>query len=290
MHNAIEKMLNNYSCGSLTEYTHAVKEILQQIALLGLWRSKFFEKGAFYGGTALRILYGLPRFSEDLDFSLLQPQDDFNLQIYNEAIIAEMESFGFKVSIEAKEKNRPSRIHAATLKADTVLQLINIAAPAKIIEPIHKDQKLKIKMEIDIDPPLRFQIEDKYILQPIPFSVNAFSLPDLFASKIHVALCRTWKTRGVKGRDWFDLTWYVGQKVPVNLLHLKERLIHSHDLERDKPFEAKDMKQLLEQKLANIDIEQARQDVLPFIKDKESLSVWSKNFFHHIIEQICTVT
>lgn len=303
MHNAVQNMLKKYNCVSLDDYSHALKEILQQIALLGLWRAKFFEKSAFYGGTALRILYGLNRFSEDLDFSLFQSEPNFNLQQYNEAIIAEMQSFGFKVSIETKDnsinsvqnnesieniknnKNSKSNIRSVILKAPA-LQLIHIVAPATMVESIHKDQKLKIKMEVDIHPPLSFTTEDKYVLEPIPFSINTFSLPDLFATKIHAILCRSWKFRGVKGRDWFDLVWYVSQKIPLNPTHLKTRLVSSGDWKSDNAFTLNDAKKLLFQKLDSIDIEQARQDVLPFVQDKNCVSIWSKDFFQEIIHNI----
>jgi predicted nucleotidyltransferase component of viral defense system len=285
MHNALQNILKKYPCHALGDYSNALKEIIQQITLLGLWRAKFFEKSAFYGGTALRILYGLNRFSEDLDFSLLKPEPNFDLQYYNEAIIAEMNSFGFQVTIEPKEKVKVSAIQTAVIKANTKLQLMNISAPAEVIEPIHGEQRLKIKMEVDINPPLNFTAESKWVQEPILFSVNTFSLPDLFASKIHAILCRNWKTR-VKGRDWFDLIWYVNQKVSLSILHLKSRLVQSEDWSIDERLQLTDVKRLLEQKINNLDIEQAREDVAPFIQDRDSLSLWSRDFFLHVIKNI----
>src|SRR5258708_11206041 len=104
MHYAIEQMLKKYNCCSQLDYLNSLKEIFQEIALLGLWRAKFYEKAAFYGGTALRILYGLDRFSEDLDFTLLKNTKNFDLSPYNQAIADELSSFGFKVSVETKIK------------------------------------------------------------------------------------------------------------------------------------------------------------------------------------------
>src|SRR5271168_5415411 len=104
MNPAILSMLDRYNCVSLQDYENALKEIMQEIALLGLWRSKFFEHTAFYGGTALRILYGLDRFSEDLDFSLLKQNKNFNLTPYLEAIKIELLGFGFSVTVEQKNK------------------------------------------------------------------------------------------------------------------------------------------------------------------------------------------
>src|SRR5437762_1264143 len=128
MQAAVKAMLSRYTCHSEQDYINALKEIFQEIALLGLWRAKFYEKAAFYGGTALRILYGLDRFSEDLDFTLLKPDLQFNLASYNQAIIDELSSFGFKVRVEVKKKNIASTIESAFIKASSKQQLIIIEA------------------------------------------------------------------------------------------------------------------------------------------------------------------
>src|SRR5579872_4522766 len=126
MHAAIKTMLSKYQCHSEQDYVNALKEIFQEISLLGLWRAKFYEKAAFYGGTALRILYGLDRFSEDLDFSLLKPEKNFDLSRYNQAIKDELNSFGFEVTVETKIKNTDSNIESAFIKAETKKQFILI--------------------------------------------------------------------------------------------------------------------------------------------------------------------
>lgn len=284
----LEAMLNRYNCNSRDEYENALKEIMQEIALLGLWRSKFFEKAAFYGGTALRILYGLDRFSEDLDFSLLSPDKHFELNKYNSAIVAELESFGLTVTIDNKQKNLDTNIKSAFIKAGTKKQLIIINANQNILSSIHDKQLIKIKLEIDIDPPLEFQTETKILLQPIPFSVCTYQLPDLFAGKIHAILCRQWGTR-VKGRDWYDLVWYISRNIPVRIIHLKERLIQSKHLSKNASLEKNDIVRLLNEKIENLNINQAKKNVVTYLKDPQSIDVWSKEFFSDVVSRLSVI-
>jgi predicted nucleotidyltransferase component of viral defense system len=204
MHDALTRMLAKYKPARLEDTMRALREIMQEIALLGLWRSKFFESAAFYGETAMRVLYGLDRFSEDLDFSLLKPMGNFDISRYLSALQKELEAFGFDVRIEQRNKAVESAVQSAFLKADTLAQLLVIETAEEILHKVPRGQVLKIKLEVDTDPPPGFSTETKYLLQPIPFAVRAYTLPDLFAGKMHAILCRKWKTR-VKGRDWYDL-------------------------------------------------------------------------------------
>lgn len=289
MSSIIESMLEKYQCKTQPEYEHAIYETIQEIALLGLWRSKFFEHAAFYGGTALRILYGLNRFSEDLDFSLLKPNPAFDLSDYNTAIKIELNSFGFTTEVETKIKsNTNTSIQSAFIKANTRQQFINIHVDHKMIQQIHKDKTIKIKMELDIDPPLHFETETKPLLEPIAFNVNSYTLPCLFAGKLHALLCRAWKNR-VKGRDWYDFAWYLGRKIKPDLTHLQARLIQSGNWSPDKKLEGHDLKELLLKRIQEIDFDQAKEDVLPFITDPMSLDVWSKGFFTKITEQFLVI-
>ncbi len=285
MHSVIKTMLAKYQCRSGQDYINALKEIFQEIALLGLWRSKFYEKAAFYGGTALRILYGLDRFSEDLDFTLLKPDNHFDLSTYNQAIADELNSFGFKVTVETKKKTIESNIESAFIKATTKKQLIIIEAESEMINRIHHMDTIKIKMEIDTNPPGSVDTEVRHVLLPIPFSVKTLTQSDLFAGKIHAVLCRPWQTR-VKGRDWYDLVWYVSRNIPVNLSHLHDRLIQSKAWEKNKKFTPNDLVELLKNKINQTDFNNAKADILPFIKDKRAIELWSRDFFLHIIEKI----
>lgn len=287
MNDVISLMLARYPCKSVNDYQNALKEIIQEIALLGLWRSKFFEKAAFYGGTALRILYGLNRFSEDLDFSLLRPEPYFRLAPYLSGLKAELDSFGFKVRIEEKAKKQDSSIQSAFIKTGTQDLLLDIEVPPHISERIHSMHLLKIKLEIDIDPPAGFETEVKYLLQPIPFSVNTYSLPDLFAGKIHALLCRPWQGR-VKGRDWYDFVWYLGQHIPVHLSHLQNRLIQTGAWSQDKILTLSDLQGLLIQKIDHIDFKAAQREVAPFLKDQSAIALWSPDFFKTLVKKIQT--
>ncbi|MHC4874170.1 MAG: nucleotidyl transferase AbiEii/AbiGii toxin family protein [Planctomycetota bacterium] len=285
MHEAVRQMLSKYTCITKDDYVNALREILQEIALLGLWRSKFFEHAAFYGGTALRILYGLDRFSEDLDFSLLKPDPDFSLNSFSKALQKEITSFGFTVEYENKEKEVQTNIESAFLKANTTQQLITIEANNDIVEKIHSNEKLKIKLEVDTDPPAGFEVENKYLLAPIPFSVNTFSLPDLFAGKLHAVLCRKWKNR-VKGRDWYDMIWYAAYHPQVRLSHLQKRMLQSGHRNKENQLTMSELIARLTESIENLDIDQARQEVSLFVKDQQSLEVWSKDFFLAVIQKV----
>lgn len=274
-------MLTNYNCQSENDYTNALKEIVQEIALLGLWRAKFFEKAAFYGGTALRILYGLDRFSANLDFSLLTPERSFSLAKYNDAITSELQAFGFEVEVKTKRKNINTTIESAFIKANTLNQFISIAVPEEISSSIHRDKTIKIKMEVDIDPPGNFATEAKSLFLPIPFTVLTFTKEDLFAGKIHALLCRQWKSR-IKGRDWYDYYWYISRGIPVNLSHLQRRLSQSGHWDDANALTQDNLLELLNNKIDKIDFTMAKKDVDDFIKDKSATDLWSKDFFHEL--------
>ena len=285
MNEAIARMMARYQCRRLEDYVRALREILQEIALLGLWRSKFFEKGAFYGGTALRVLYGLDRFSEDLDFSLLKPEPGFNLSRYSKALQTEMRSFGFEVSLESKGKGSSRAVQSAFLKANTFKQLLIIEAEERVARGLPKGQVLKIKVEVDTDPPPDFSTEVKYLLHPIPFSVRSYVLPDLFAGKMHAMLCRRWKTR-VKGRDWYDFVWFVSNHPELNLLHLEKRMIQTGDWEEGKPLTVERFNERFRKMIEAVDLKMVRGEVAPFVNDPDALAVWSKEFFLELSHRI----
>ena len=288
MHDAIRSMLDHYDCRTRDDYVNALREILQYMALLGLWRAKFFEHAAFYGGTALRVLHGLDRYSEDLDFSLIRPDASFSLGIYGDALQREISSFGFHISFERREKTQASAIESAFLKANTYQQLIMIEADRALLGELHPSQKLKIRLEVDTDPPGGFETETRYILQPIPFFVRVYCLPDLFAGKIHAVLCRRWKTR-VKGRDWYDLAWYLGRFPEVRIRHLEARMRQSGDYQDDDPLTHDKLRHLLQQAVDNLNVEQVRREVTPFVRDNRALDVWSQDFFSQTIKRIISI-
>ncbi|MBL7149866.1 MAG: nucleotidyl transferase AbiEii/AbiGii toxin family protein [Candidatus Cloacimonetes bacterium] len=285
MNEALNIMLKKYNCRSINDYENALKEIVQEIALLALWRVKFYEKAAFYGGSALRILYGLNRFSEDLDFSLLKPDEDINLSKYHKAIETELVGFGLNVKVIPKTKTSRKQIDSAFIKAGTLQNMISIEVPVNLRKRIHKNKVIKIKFEVDKDPPEGFNTEAKYLLQPIPFSINTFTMPSLFAGKMHAVLCRKWQHR-VKGRDWYDLVWFIGRNTLLNLKHLESRMIQSGHLKQQDILTKTKLLKLINNKIDNINFLLAKDDVRNFIKDQDALKVWDKVFFRDIIQGI----
>jgi len=285
MHDAIARMLSKYECKSAEGYTHALREILQEIALLGLWRSKFFEHAAFYGGTALRILHGLDRFSEDLDFSLLAPMRDFDIGQYSLALEEELRAFGFDVRVAKRNKVVASPGQSAFLKVNTFNELLVITPDESIARTVPRRQVLKIKLEVDTDPPPEFFTESKYLLQPIPFAVRTYTLPDLFAGKMHAVLCRKWKNR-VKGRDWYDLVWYAANHPELHLAHLEQRMRQSGHWQASRAMDESTFRALLHDRVDSLNIDQARREVEPFVRHPEALAIWSRDFFHDIGSRI----
>jgi predicted nucleotidyltransferase component of viral defense system len=288
MNEVIARMLDRYESRSVEDYVRALREILQEIALLGLWRSKFFEKAAFYGGTALRILYGIDRYSEDLDFSLLKPMPDFDISRYISALEREVRSFGFEVSVTVREKNAESPVQSAFLKADTLKHLLVIETAEDIARQISRGQVMKIRIEVDTDPPMGFDTENKFLLQPIPFSVRTFVLSDLFAGKMHAVLCRQWKSR-VKGRDWYDLVWYASHHPQLHLDHLEQRMIQSRHAKEGDRLTKEKFFLLTSNAIDKLDINQVKKEVEPFVKNPDALQVWSKEFFRDVVKRIVLV-
>jgi predicted nucleotidyltransferase component of viral defense system len=288
MNNVIETMLSRYLCHSHKDYENALKEIIQEVALLGLWRAKFFEKAAFYGGTALRILYGLDRFSEDLDFSLLKPDKKFQLERYLASVQAELASLGFNVTLDSKTKITPTAIQSAFIKAGTKEHFLKIDVPEHIRQSTHGMKLLTVKIEIDIDPPPAFETEAKLLLQPIPFMVHSYQPPDLFAGKLHAILCRQWNGR-VKGRDWYDLAWYVSHHIPLRIKHLQKRLEQTDAWPKKKILKLSDLVELLTNKIDQINFTTAKKEVMPFLKDLASVQDWSQVFFKEIIAKLKVV-
>lgn len=288
MNEAVSRMLARYENRKVEDYVRALREILQEIALLGLWRSRFYENAAFYGGTALRILYGLDRFSEDLDFTLLRSNPEFDITRHINAVEREIRAFGFDADVAKKEKSETSAIQSAFLKVDTLKHLLVIETPGELTGRIPRGQAIKIRIEIDTDPPAGFDTENKYILDPIPFSVRAVALPDLFAGKMHAVLCRQWKTR-VKGRDWHDLVWYIANHPRLHLAHLEQRMLQTGHLKEGATLDKDEFTNRLLLAIDRLDVEQAKREVERFVKNPEVLAVWSKDFFRDIIARISLI-
>lgn len=282
----IDQMLNKYDFHTLEDRKNAIKEIIQEIVLSGLARTNFFNVAAFYGGTALRIFYGLDRFSEDLDFSLLASNPDFDFAEYVSSIRNEAESLGLKLEIEEKPKTMKSNIKSVFVKGNAKEHfLIFYPNLDPDIAILHADEKIRVKLEIDIDPPSYAKTEVKYRLLPSPYQVRIYDLPSLFASKINAVLSKNWKTR-VKGRDLYDYIFYLAREASVNIDHLKARLVKSDFIPPNFLLDNQSLIQMLSDKFQSVDYDEAKKDVLPFVKDVRNLDIWSKEFFIEITKKM----
>lgn len=277
----IKDWIAEYQPKTDRDYQQALREIMQQITLAGLYRGGFFEKAAFYGGTALRMFYGLNRFSEDLDFSLLQNDENFHLNNYLKAIEDEFTAQGMSVSIKTKVKSVQSNIESAFLKSETLwseLVLETVLPQFGLKETIG----LKIKIEVDTKPPLGFETEEKLLLKPFSFYVKCFVLEDLFAGKMHALLFRKWGNN-VKGRDWYDMEWYIRRGTSLNLEHFLFRAKDNGDWQKETMTE-QEFRKLLYDRIETVNLETAKNDAKRFISDPKTLDIWSKDYFKDLIK------
>lgn len=266
-----DNMLSVYDLTTEQHKRNAIFEVNQQIILAGLYNGGFFDVAAFYGGTCLRIFHGLQRFSEDMDFSLLLPNENFNFTNYFQPIIDEFALVGRDVEIKKKDKKNFGKVESAFLKDNTDVYDISF----------HTDKSIKIKIEVDTQPPLKFKTEQKLLLLPHSFVTRCFTLPDLFAGKMHALMYRVWKNR-VKGRDWYDFEWYVRHNIPLDFDHLAERALQFNN---DK-IEPETFKILLKEKLATTDMSQVKSDILPFVRNPKELDIWSNDYFVQLADMI----
>jgi len=279
----MKQWIAEYNPQNEEETLAAMREIMQEIALAALSRTDFFDKAAFYGGTAIRIFYGLDRFSEDLDFSLLVPNPDFSLTPYFSKIVEEFQSLGMNVSIREKDKRIKTQVESAFLKSETIWQELVLEDLVKQ-HGISSNKTIKIKIEIDRLPPLGFDTEEKLLIRPFSFYVNCFTMPSLFAGKLHALLFRKWKSR-VKGRDWYDMEWYIRKGVPLNMHHFLQRAKETNDWQEDQITQDQ-ITQLLIVKIESVAFDSVKEDVVRFIADDQKLAIWSENYFKDLIQKM----
>lgn len=275
MDDAIRAMIEKRRPRDEADWDRALREVLQEAALAGLWRRGFFDQAAFYGGTALRLFHGLDRFSEDLDFSLLRPDPSWKLAERLAGLREEIEAFGFTVQVEAKHEGA---IDSAFIKANTKVHLVRIEAPERIAGRTVANRLVKVKLEVDTEPPAGILSERRSLLEPFPISVRVVTPPCLFSGKLHACLCRSWKTR-VKGRDWYDLLFFVARGIVPDLEHLEARLRQSGHWTDERPLTSEDAARLLRKRIEAVDWRQAREDALPFVRDARSLELWGSELF-----------
>ncbi len=266
-----DNMLSAYSATTEQERRNAIFEVNQQVILAGLYNGGFFDVAAFYGGTCLRIFHGLQRFSEDMDFSLLTPDDKFDFTKYFQPIIDEFAIVGREVEIKKKDKKGFGKVESAFLKDNTDVYDVSFQT----------DKSIKIKIEVDTQPPLNFRTEQKLLLQPHSFMTRCFTLPDLFAGKMHALVYRGWKNR-VKGRDWYDFEWYVRHNVSLDFTHLAERCKQFNN----ENITLELFKEKLIERLSTADIKQVKEDVLPFVRNPKELDIWSNDYFVQLADMM----
>lgn len=280
----IKEWMSEYDPKNTDAILSALREIMQEVALAGLSRTDFFEKAAFYGGTAVRLFYGLDRFSEDLDFSLLESNPDFSLEPYFGAILAEFKSIGMQVSIREKEKKEKTNIDSAFLKSETEWKELILEDIVKQAGIKSTNRTMKIKIEVDRRPPLGFSTEMKLLTRPFSFYVKCFDKPSLFAGKMHVLLFRKWKNR-VKERDWYDLEWYIKKGIPLDLHHFALRAKDTGDWTKEE-LTQNDVFELLREKFKAVSFDNIKEDILPFIKDDKTLEIWGEQYFNDLLEKL----
>ena len=266
-----DSMLQGYPMDTAQQKRNAIFEVNQQVILAGLYNGGFFDEAAFYGGTCLRIFHGLQRFSEDMDFSLLAPSENFDFTKYFQPIKDMFEIVGRRVEITKKDKRHFGKVESAFLKDNTDVYDISFQT----------ERFIRIKIEVDTNPPLKFNTEQKLLLLPESFMTKCFTLPDLFAGKMHALVFRAWKNR-VKGRDWYDFEWYVKHRIPLDFYHLSERILQFNG----KSVTRDEFMDLLRQRLGSADINMVKADVMPFIRKPKELDIWSNEYFLQLANMI----
>ena len=271
MSTIFDQMLARYKNLPEEKQRNAKYEVTQMIALAGLHHGGFFNKAAFYGGTCLRLFHDLRRYSEDMDFTLLQEDLKFHLENYFQPIIDEFKLTGRDVTLTKKDKLTLGKVESAFLKDET--DVYNLV--------FQTEKTIKVKIEIDIKPPLEFQTEYKQMNHPGTFMVRCMTLPCLYAGKMHALAFRTWKTR-VKGRDWYDFEWYVKNEIALDYNHLRTRIKEFNGVD----LSQEDFLALLKERLATIDMESVKADALRFVENRAELDIWSNAYFLQLADRI----
>lgn len=278
METIFESLINSYGSKSTNEAKLAIREILQNLILIGLSRANFFNYASFYGGTALRIFYGLNRYSEDLDFTLNKQDPSFSLKPFMKSIIDTCASYGLEVTVDIKNKKINTPIESAFAKLNTYMTFISAKLDGELTKHIHKDERLKVKFEVDCSPSLSFKIENKWITYPEIASINVLDLESLFAGKIHAILCRNYKNN-VKGRDFYDFIFFINKGIKPNMVYLKDKLVASKVIKEDDNFSIDVLKKLLLNRFNQVDFSKVEQDAKNFTIRSEDLSLYCKELF-----------
>lgn len=276
----IEKRLQHYQPKTQRDELNALKEIIQEVVLCGLSKADFFNHAAFQGGSCLRIIHNLNRFSEDLDFILCEPNKSFVWQPFLQALHQEFLLYGLEVEVIDRSKV-DKVIKQAFLKDSSFGKVLLLSHPRSSEDK----QKIKIKLEIDTNPPAGSTFTTHFLNFPYSFALQAQDLPSLFASKCHALLCRSY----AKGRDWYDFCWYVSHKVIPNFVHLAKACEQAGPWSSQSvPSSPQWLITQLNDKASSIDWEQAKNDITNFLTphEREHLNVWGNEFFLATINKL----
>lgn len=271
MKDIIQRRLEKYNPSGQDEELNALKEITQEVALYSLYKAGFFQNVCFLGGTSLRILHGLDRFSEDLDFSLWKPDQKFSLDNYLDKAMVYMNAYGYDLSFDKKDLSDKA-VQSRFLKDDSIKNVLTF----KHVQDTRS--KIKIKIEIDTNPPIGAEKTAENVNFPMDFPVAAYDLKSCMSGKMHALLCRPY----VKGRDWYDLLWYISEGTSPNLVFLKNALFQMGpwkgiEIELNEKF----IKDELKKKIVSIDWNETKVDVRKFLRPEkaETLDLWNVEFF-----------
>ena len=279
-------MINNYILESLKisnptnliEFENDLREITQKIVLSALSTTSFFRHVAFYGGTALRLFHGLMRFSEDLDFQVIEKDFKLDLDECMNVCIHTLLSYGLKAYVYSKEEYDKGEVRRRYIK----IPCFNLANEYFESISMNKEKLISLKIEISTAYIDGAQYEMKLLPSPILSNILCFDYSSLFAGKIHALLSRNWRER-TKGRDYFDYLFYLSHNVNFNLKYLKNKL--SKSLETDtSAFTLDDIKVLLKEKFESADFTSIKNDIIPFVSDKNAINNLNKEMFIASIE------
>jgi predicted nucleotidyltransferase component of viral defense system len=280
--NVLSAKLRDYAPSNAIEQDNVLQELMQHYVLASLSRAGLFADAVFHGGTCLRIVNGINRFSEDLDFLLKRPDPDFRWQAYLGAVRKDCLRDG--ILFEVQDKSREgTAVQKAFLKTDSIGKLLTPELPFERYNP----RKIRIKLEIDTNPPAGSDFTTHYITFPVTAPLTTQTLESGFALKLHALLCRSY----VKGRDWFDFVWYVARRTRPNLGLLRAALRQQgpwarQDIAVDSSWVVSNMEAVIRA----IDWDLAKQDVQRFLplREQEGLRAWNTALFLQFLARMGT--
>ncbi len=272
--------LREYAPANALEQEHALAEIMQHYVLASLARAGFFSHAAFHGGTCLRILHGMNRFSEDLDFVLKAPDASFDWEPLLARIRRDCADEGIRVDAQGRAAQETA-VRKVFVKTDSVGQILSLELPYVRNRP----RTVRIKLEVDTNPPAGATLGTRYLTFPVTAAVTCMDLASGFGSKCHALLCRDY----TKGRDWYDFIWYASRRVTPNLVLL------SRALDQQGPWAGQRITvtrswllDALRVRIAAIDWPATADDVARFLmsRDQPGLAAWSSALFLQQLEAL----